>query len=114
VIESRITTQVIQRTARTVFVTTSAEHDTANASIHHEASAHRARFKRDHHRGVLESPRTNSRGRIANRQKFRVRSGILRLFALVMTPSNDLAIDHNDGTDRNFTLLASESRLFKR
>jgi hypothetical protein len=31
-----------------------------------------------------------------------------------MTPSNDLAIDHNDGTDRNFTLLASESRLFKR
>jgi hypothetical protein len=31
-----------------------------------------------------------------------------------MTSSNDLAIDHNDGTDRHFTLLARNSRLFER
>ena len=113
-IESRIAAQVIERTARTVFVAASAKYDTSDASIDHEASTHRARFERDHHRGVLESPGTNRCSRIANSQKFRVRSGVLGLFTLVMTLSDDLAIDHNNGADRNFTLLARESRLFER
>ena len=108
-IQTRIAAKRIQRTACTVFIAASAKHDAPNASVDHEACAHRTRFKGDNHSGVLESPGTNRGSGIANCQEFRVRGRILRLFALVMTSSDDLAVDDNDGTDRYFALFASES-----
>ena len=103
---------MIQRTARAVFVTASAEHHTADTSVDHQASTHRTRFERDNNCGVLESPGTNSGRCISNCKQFSMRRGVLGLFALIMTTGDDFSVNHNDGTDRDFALFASESCFF--
>ncbi len=79
-----------------------AEHQSADARVHHRPDAHEARLDGHIQRGIREPVVPESSGRIPNRHDLGVRRRILRPDGLVVPAAHDLAADDHHRPDRHF------------
>ncbi len=79
------------------------KHDHGHARVDNRPSAHGTRFQCDVQRTVSESPITDRLGSLCNGDHFRVRGGIMKLFALIVGSGDDTALMDNHSSYRDFT-----------
>ncbi len=85
-----------------------------NTGEHQRTGAHGARLLRDIHDRPVEPPVSNGLCGLCDGENFRVRSGIVQGFGLVMRLADHFVVEHNNGTARDFTLGGSLLRFAQR
>jgi len=107
--------KVVNGADRARFLVPSAENQPRHACGENCSRAHGTRFESDHKRHVIETPRPEVGGGIAQGQHFGMSRGVARLLATVATSPDHGAVfvDHN-GTHGNIFRVSRRARLGER
>ncbi len=113
-VETRVRTKVVERTARPSLGVHSAEDERANARGDKRSCTHRARFEGHHERGIVQTPGAEDPRRLLDRQYLRVRRGVGASLSFVVRLGDGAAPDDHDCADRDVTVERGGPRLLQR
>ena len=114
VTKTRIAHHVVQTCRSACFKICCAIHKSTNTCRLSCAGAHDARFQRDNQCAVAQTPTVQQRTGITKRENFRMSSGVVAGFALVMTTRNDLTISQHHRTNWNIAIGSGKFCFLKR
>lgn len=112
-IESRISSNIVQRSRRTTFRIRRTEHDSVDARLLHRPGAHHTGFECDVQRASVETPSANGVCCRAQGEHLGMSSGIAAQFALVVRAGNDTTLANDDCADGNIAVTCRGPRLLE-
>ena len=112
-IESRIRSDVVQRSRRTTFRVRRTEHDSVDARLLHRPGAHHTGFEGDVQRASVETPSTDGVCCRAQGEHLGMSGGIAAQFTLVVRAGNDTTLTNDDCTDGNVAVTCRGPRLIE-
>ena len=111
VVEPRIGTEVVERSAGTGPRVARPEDDPPHSGRHESAGAHGARLEGDDQRELGEPPSAHGGGGIAQGQDLGVCGRVACALTLVMAGCHDVPADQRHSADRNLSLLRRQPAL---
>ena len=113
-VQAGVGTKVVQRAGGAGLGVARPEHQMRNTGVQNGTGAHRTRLQGDHQRRVFETPGTELGRRVAKGENLGMGGRVAGEFAFVVTACDELAVVHDDGTDRHVAVVERSERFGQR